>query len=104
MQLRGQKRWNMNRGCEVVCRSLTELFHFASGRSIFLDHPLQRRFQDLHGALGHAYLGTDPPARSVGGALLGTSKPEVVVIRSLSYIGFSPLSRSGRSSVRRSSA
>ncbi|MEX2207570.1 MAG: acyl-CoA dehydrogenase family protein [Myxococcota bacterium] len=79
MQLRGQKRWNMNRGCEVVVRSLTELFHFASGRSIFLDQPLQRRFQDLHGAMGHAYLGTDPPARSVGGALLGTSKPEVVL-------------------------
>jgi 3-hydroxy-9,10-secoandrosta-1,3,5(10)-triene-9,17-dione monooxygenase len=79
MALRGQLRWNMNRGCELVGDSLTELFHSASGRTIFLDHPLQRRFQDLHGALGHVYLASDPMARAVGGTLLGTSKPEVVM-------------------------
>ena len=79
MQLRAQKRWNMNRGCELVGRAITELFHSASGRSIFLDQPLQRRFQDVHGGLGHAFLGPDPLARAVGGTLLGTTKPEMVL-------------------------
>jgi len=79
MQLRAQMRWNMNRGCELVGRATNELFHAASGRSIYLDHPLQRRFQDVQGALGHAFLVPDPLARSVGGTLLGTTKPEMVL-------------------------
>ena len=79
MQLRAQLRWNMNRGCEVVGRAVNELFHAASGRSIYLDHPLQRRYQDVQGALGHAFLVPDPLARSVGGTLLGTTKPEMVL-------------------------
>jgi len=79
MQVRGKMRWNMNRGCELVGRAVNELFHAASGRSIFLDQPLQRRFQDVQGALGHAFLVPDPLARSVGGTLLGTSKPEMIL-------------------------
>lgn len=46
---------------------------------IFLDHPLQRRFQDIQGALGHAFLAPDALAKAVGGNLLGTSKPELVL-------------------------
>jgi 3-hydroxy-9,10-secoandrosta-1,3,5(10)-triene-9,17-dione monooxygenase len=76
---RARMRWNMNRGCERVGEAIVDLFRSASGRSIFLDHPLQRRFQDLQGALGHAYLGPDPLARAVGGNLLGTTKPELVL-------------------------
>jgi 3-hydroxy-9,10-secoandrosta-1,3,5(10)-triene-9,17-dione monooxygenase len=79
MPQRAQMRWNMNRGCEIVGRAVSELFRAASGRSIYLDHPLQRRFQDVQGALGHAYLLPDPLARSVGGALLGASKPEMTL-------------------------
>jgi 3-hydroxy-9,10-secoandrosta-1,3,5(10)-triene-9,17-dione monooxygenase len=79
MQLRAQLRWNMNRGCEVVGRATNELFHAATGRSIYLDHPLQRRYQDVQGALGHAFLAPDPLARSVGGTLLGTTKPETIL-------------------------
>ena len=51
----------------------------ATGRSIYLDHPLQHRFADLQGALGHAFLVPDPLAKAVGGALLGTSTPELVL-------------------------
>jgi 3-hydroxy-9,10-secoandrosta-1,3,5(10)-triene-9,17-dione monooxygenase len=76
---RGRMRWNMNRGCERVGEAVVDLFRSASGRSIFLDHPLQRRFQDLQAALAHAYLGPDPLARAVGGDLLGTTKPELVL-------------------------
>ena len=79
MQLRAQIRWNMNRGCELVGNAIVELFRAASGRSIFLDHPLQRRFQDMQGALGHAFLVPDPLARAVGGAVLGATKPEFVL-------------------------
>jgi 3-hydroxy-9,10-secoandrosta-1,3,5(10)-triene-9,17-dione monooxygenase len=79
MQQRARMRWNMNRGCEVVGRAVRDLFNAASGRSIFLDHPLQRRFQDVQAGLGHAFLSPDPLARAVGGTLLGTSKPEMIL-------------------------
>ncbi len=79
MPERGQMRWNLNRGCELVGDAVAELFRAASGRSIYLDHPLQRRFQDVQGALGHAFLVPDPLAKSVGGTLLGTSSPEMVL-------------------------
>jgi 3-hydroxy-9,10-secoandrosta-1,3,5(10)-triene-9,17-dione monooxygenase len=78
-QERAQMRWNMNRGCEVAGRAVSELFHAASGRSVFLDQPLQRRFQDVHAALGHAFLAPDSTARAVGGFALGATKPEVVM-------------------------
>jgi 3-hydroxy-9,10-secoandrosta-1,3,5(10)-triene-9,17-dione monooxygenase len=78
-ELRAKMRWNMTRGCEVVGRAVSELFHSASGRSVFLKEPLQRRFQDVHAALAHAFLATDSVAKAVGGAMLGTSKPEVVM-------------------------
>jgi 3-hydroxy-9,10-secoandrosta-1,3,5(10)-triene-9,17-dione monooxygenase len=76
---RGHFRWNLNRGCELVGNAVAELFRAASGRSIFLDHPLQSRFQDVQGALGHAFLVADPLAKAVGGSLLGATKPEVVL-------------------------
>jgi 3-hydroxy-9,10-secoandrosta-1,3,5(10)-triene-9,17-dione monooxygenase len=76
---RARARWNMNRGCEQVSDSVVDLFRSASGRTIFLDHPLQSRFQDLQGGLGHAFLVPDPLARAVGGELLGTTKPELVL-------------------------
>ncbi|HEY5154086.1 MAG TPA: hypothetical protein VIJ47_05080, partial [Acidimicrobiales bacterium] len=79
MEERGQYRWNLNRGCELVGNAVVDLFHAASGRSIYSNHPLQRGFQDVQGALGHAFLVPDPVAQSVGGALLGTSTPEMVL-------------------------
>ncbi len=79
MMRRAQARWNMNRGCEVVAQTVGDLFRAASGRSIFLDNPLQRRFQDMQAALAHAYLVPDPMARALGGMLLGATKPELVL-------------------------
>ena len=55
------------------------VFRAATGRAIFLDHPLQQRFQDVQAALAHAYLLPDPVAKAVGGMVLGASKQEVVV-------------------------
>jgi 3-hydroxy-9,10-secoandrosta-1,3,5(10)-triene-9,17-dione monooxygenase len=79
MAQRAHLRWNMNRGCERVGRAVADLFRASSGRTIFLDHPLQQRFQDVQGALGHAYLVSDPVARALGGNLLGTSSPDFIL-------------------------
>ena len=79
MAQRGQYRFNMNRGVQAAGEAVHALYQATTGRSIFLDHPLQRRFQDVQGALGHAFLDPDPLARAVGGALLGTRKPERVL-------------------------
>jgi 3-hydroxy-9,10-secoandrosta-1,3,5(10)-triene-9,17-dione monooxygenase len=79
MEDRGHYRWHLNRGCEQVADAVAGLMRAATGRSIYLDHPLQRRFQDVQGALGHAFLVPDPLARAVGGSLLGTSAPELVL-------------------------
>jgi 3-hydroxy-9,10-secoandrosta-1,3,5(10)-triene-9,17-dione monooxygenase len=79
MELRARMRWNMNRGCELVGQAVSDLFHAATGRAVFLDHPLQQRFQDLQAAMAHAYLTPDQVARAVGGSLLGTSKPEIIL-------------------------
>jgi 3-hydroxy-9,10-secoandrosta-1,3,5(10)-triene-9,17-dione monooxygenase len=79
MTERGAYRWHLNRNCEQVGIVTAELMRAASGRSLFSDHPLQRRYQDIQAGLGHAFLGPDPVARAVGGALLGTSTPELIL-------------------------
>ncbi len=79
MAQRAQVRWNMTRGCDLVGAQIVELLRAASGRSIYLDHPLQRRFQDVQGGLGHAFMVPDPLARFVGGTLLGSTKLEMVL-------------------------
>ncbi|MGH8978092.1 MAG: acyl-CoA dehydrogenase family protein [Acidimicrobiia bacterium] len=79
MAERARVRWNMNRGCERVSDAIVVLYRAASGRTIFVDHPLQARFQDIQGGLGHAFLVADPLAKAVGGDLLGTEKPEFVL-------------------------
>ena len=71
-------RWNVTRGCEIVGRAVNELHHAASGRSIFSDHPLQRGYQDVQGALGHAFLVGDGISLSVGSSRLGGSPVPVM--------------------------
>ena len=46
--------WNMNRGCEQVGEAVADLFRAATGRSIFLDQPLQHRFQNVLASLAHS--------------------------------------------------
>ncbi len=79
MEERARWRWNTNRGCERVAGACADLFRAASGRTVFLDHPLQARFADLQAGLGHAFLVPDPLAKAVGGHQLGTTKPELVL-------------------------
>ena len=79
MQERAAYRWRLNRGCELVGDAIGDLMRAASGRSIFLDHPLQSRFQDIQGGLGHAFLVPDALAKAVGGTLLGSTNQEIVL-------------------------
>jgi len=79
MPQRARCRWHMTHGCDLVGDAVVELFRAGSGRSIFLDHPLQHRFQDVQGGLGHAFMVPDPLARAVGGMLLGAKAPEYVM-------------------------
>jgi len=79
MQLRAQARWNMNHGCELVADAISDLFRASTGRAVFVDHPLQQRFQDIQAAMAHAYLSPDTLAKAVGGFLLGASQPEFVI-------------------------
>jgi len=79
MQLRAQVRWNMNHGCELVADAISDLFRASTGRAVFVDHPLQQRFQDIQAAMAHAYLSPDTLAKAVGGFLLGASQPEFVI-------------------------
>ena len=76
---RARMRWHINRGCERVGDAVGELFRAASGRAVFVDHPLQRRFRDIQAGLSHAYFGPDPLAKAVGGGLLGATKPALVL-------------------------
>ena len=66
-----EMRWNANRSCEIVGRAVNELHHSASGRAIFSDHPLQRGYQDVQGALGHAFLVGDSISLAHGASKLG---------------------------------
>ena len=62
---RAQMRWHANQGAAVVGRAVAELFHAASGRSIFSGHVLQRGFQDVQGFLGHTFLVGDNLGRAL---------------------------------------
>ena len=79
MAERGAYRWHLNRSAEQVGDAVVDLMRAASGRSVFLDHPLQRRYQDVQAGLSHAFLHTDSVAKSVGGALLGATEPELIL-------------------------
>jgi 3-hydroxy-9,10-secoandrosta-1,3,5(10)-triene-9,17-dione monooxygenase len=79
MQLKARVRWNMNRGCYLVVERINDLFRASTGRAVFVDHPLQQPFQDVHVAIPYAYLSSDPVAKAVGGYVSGTSHPKFVI-------------------------
>lgn len=68
---RAEIRYHVNRSAQLCLRTVHRLFEASSGRAIFLDHPLQRRFQDLTAMLGHTYLNAEVVARLFGAQRLG---------------------------------
>jgi 3-hydroxy-9,10-secoandrosta-1,3,5(10)-triene-9,17-dione monooxygenase len=70
-QRRAAMRYNACRSAQLAAHSVDRLFEASSGKAIFLDHPLQRRYQDIKAMLGHAYLNVDVPARMHGALAFG---------------------------------
>ena len=68
---RSMMRYSACRSAQLAAHAVDRLFEASSGKAIFLDHPLQRRYQDLKAMMGHAYLGVDAPARMSGALAFG---------------------------------
>jgi 3-hydroxy-9,10-secoandrosta-1,3,5(10)-triene-9,17-dione monooxygenase len=64
-------RWDVARAANAAVDATQELMRCASGRSAFLDHPLQGKFQDVLAASSHAFLYDDPLGRAWAGRHLG---------------------------------
>ncbi|HVN27126.1 MAG TPA: acyl-CoA dehydrogenase family protein [Candidatus Binataceae bacterium] len=64
-------RYAACRSAQLAAHAIDKLFESSSGKAIFLDHPLQRRFQDIKAMQGHAYLNVDQPARMAGALAFG---------------------------------
>jgi len=70
-QRRAAMRYNACRSAQLAARAIDRLFEASSGKAIFFDHPLQRRYQDIKAMLGHSYLNVAVPARMHGALAFG---------------------------------
>jgi len=68
---RAAMRYSACRSAQLAAHAVDKLFEASSGKAIFLDHPLQRRYQDIKAMQGHAYLNVDQPARMAGALAFG---------------------------------
>jgi 3-hydroxy-9,10-secoandrosta-1,3,5(10)-triene-9,17-dione monooxygenase len=71
LQRRAELRYNTTRSAELAACAVERLFESGGGHAIFLDHPLQRRYQDIKGMMHHAAMNTNQAARLYGAAQLG---------------------------------
>ncbi|HEV3110377.1 MAG TPA: hypothetical protein VGY99_07770 [Candidatus Binataceae bacterium] len=68
---RAELRYNTVRSAQLAARAVERLFEAGGGHSIFLDHPLQRRYQDIKAMMAHAAMNPNPAAKLYGAAQLG---------------------------------
>jgi 3-hydroxy-9,10-secoandrosta-1,3,5(10)-triene-9,17-dione monooxygenase len=71
MERRAELRYNSTRSAQLAARAVERLFEQGGGRAIFLDHPLQRRYQDVKGMMHHAAMNPNPAAKLYGSAQFG---------------------------------
>ena len=71
MPRRAELRYNTVRSAELGVHAVDRLFEAGGGHAIFLDHPLQRRYQDIKAMMAHAAMNPNPAARLYGAAQLG---------------------------------
>jgi 3-hydroxy-9,10-secoandrosta-1,3,5(10)-triene-9,17-dione monooxygenase len=71
LEERAYYRWDVAKAANAATDGVQELMRVASGRSTFLDHPLQAKYQDVVSASSHAFLYSDPLARAWAGRHLG---------------------------------
>jgi 3-hydroxy-9,10-secoandrosta-1,3,5(10)-triene-9,17-dione monooxygenase len=68
---RAELRYNSTHAAQLAAHAVERLFEAGGGHAIFLDHPLQRRYQDIKGMMHHAAMNANLPARLYGSAQLG---------------------------------
>jgi 3-hydroxy-9,10-secoandrosta-1,3,5(10)-triene-9,17-dione monooxygenase len=68
---RAELRYNTTRSAQIAAQAVERLFEQGGGRAIFLNHPLQRRYQDVKGMMHHAAMNPNPAARLYGSAQFG---------------------------------
>jgi 3-hydroxy-9,10-secoandrosta-1,3,5(10)-triene-9,17-dione monooxygenase len=71
LERRTELRYNTTRSAQVAARAVDALFEQGGGRAIFLDHPLQRRYQDVKAMMHHTAMNPNPAAKLYGAALFG---------------------------------
>jgi 3-hydroxy-9,10-secoandrosta-1,3,5(10)-triene-9,17-dione monooxygenase len=71
LRRRAELRYSATRAAQVAGHAVERLFEQGGGRAIFLDHPLQRRYQDVKGMLHHTGLNPHAAARLYGSAMFG---------------------------------
>jgi 3-hydroxy-9,10-secoandrosta-1,3,5(10)-triene-9,17-dione monooxygenase len=67
---RAELRYNSVRAAELASHTVESLFEAGGGRAIFLDHPLQRRYQDVKAMMHHGAMNPNASARLYGAARL----------------------------------
>jgi 3-hydroxy-9,10-secoandrosta-1,3,5(10)-triene-9,17-dione monooxygenase len=73
MERRAELRYNSVRSAQLAARAVDRLFEAGGGHSIFLDHPLQRRYQDIKAMMAHAAVSPAPAAKLYGASRLGVA-------------------------------
>ena len=68
---RAELRYSTTRSAQVAAHAVERLFEQGGGRAIFLDHPLQRRYQDIKAMMHHAAMNTSSAAKLYGSSLFG---------------------------------
>jgi alkylation response protein AidB-like acyl-CoA dehydrogenase len=51
---RAARRYNATRAAQLAASAVERRFEAGGGHAIFVDHRLQRRYQDLKGMMAHA--------------------------------------------------
>lgn len=73
LEQRAELRYSAVQSARLASRTVERLFEASGGHAIFLDHPLQRRYQDIKAMMGHVALNPNPTAKICGSACLGGS-------------------------------
>lgn len=71
LERRAELRYDTTHSAELASCAVERLFENGGGRAIFLDHPLQRRYQDIKAMMHHAAMNSNSAARLYGSVQLG---------------------------------
>jgi 3-hydroxy-9,10-secoandrosta-1,3,5(10)-triene-9,17-dione monooxygenase len=71
LERRAELRYHTTRSAQVAAHAVEQLFEQAGGRAVFLDHPLQCRYQDVKAMMHHAAMNPNPAAKLYGAARFG---------------------------------